>query len=104
MSEKQHPGISMHKIPVGGGFMGLLFAVGSALIFLLGLPALWYFVAFSGALGVVVAVIIQGASRRRSNRGQSLSILSATEAAPPKTPSNESRINWLRWIPRLNPA
>jgi hypothetical protein len=35
-----HPGITMHKLPVGGGFMGLVFAVGSVAIFLFGIPAL----------------------------------------------------------------
>ena len=51
MSEDRHPGISMHKLPVGGGFIGILFALGSAVIFILGFPTLWYFVAFSAAFG-----------------------------------------------------
>jgi len=32
MSEDSHPGITMHKLSFGGGFVGLLFAAGSALI------------------------------------------------------------------------
>jgi len=32
MSEDRHPGINMHKLPVGGGFVGILFALGSAVI------------------------------------------------------------------------
>jgi hypothetical protein len=50
-----HPGITIHKIPVGGSFAGLVFAVGSVLIFVLGVPALWYFVALGLLLGIAVA-------------------------------------------------
>lgn len=71
----RHPGITMHKLPVGGGFAGLLFAVGSAVIFILGLPSLWYFVAFSAALGVGLAVIFRLLSSRRSERMKPLSIV-----------------------------
>ena len=74
-----HPGITMHKLPVGGGFAGLVFAVGSALIFILGLPSLWYFVAFSAALGVGIAVILRLVNSRRSERMKPLSIV-ATNA------------------------
>ena len=35
MTNTRHPGITMHKITFGGGFIGLLFAVGSTLIFVL---------------------------------------------------------------------
>src|ERR1700722_2824698 len=47
-----HPGISMHKLPISGGAVGLLFAVGSMLVFLLGIPAMGWFLVGSGALGV----------------------------------------------------
>jgi len=50
MAEKRHPGITMHKLSFGGGLMGLVFAVGSALIFVLGFPTLWYFVALAAGL------------------------------------------------------
>ena len=49
MAADRHPGITMHKLSFGGGFVGLLFAAGSALIFVLGFPTLWYFVAFAVA-------------------------------------------------------
>ena len=71
----RHPGITMHRLPVGGGFAGLLFAVGSAVIFVLGLPSLWYFVAFSAALGVGIAVIFRLVNNRRSERMKPLSIV-----------------------------
>lgn len=88
MIERQHPGISMHKLPVGGGFIGLLFAGGSALVFLLGLPALWYFVAFSAALGIAIALLMRIASARLSNRAKPLSIVSIS----PKTATEARRV------------
>ena len=78
----RHPGISMHQLPIGGGFVGLVFVVGSALIFLLGLPALWYFVAFSAALGVGIAAIFRLVSRGRFERSKPLSILTSRTEAP----------------------
>jgi hypothetical protein len=50
-----HPGISLHKRPVSGGAGGLLFAVGSMLVFLLGIPAMRWFLVGSIVLGVGVA-------------------------------------------------
>ena len=79
MAEKRHPGISMHKLPVSGGAMGMLFAVGSAVIFVLGFPTLWYFVAFSAGLGVAIAWMIRFIHERRSDRRGPLSILTVSE-------------------------
>src|SRR5215469_7297016 len=50
-----HRGITMHRLPVGGDFPGLLFAVGSALIFLLAIPALWYVLVGAVAVGLFIA-------------------------------------------------
>jgi hypothetical protein len=50
-----HRGITMHRLPVGGNFPGLLFALGSMLIFLLAIPALWYVLAGAAALGLLIA-------------------------------------------------
>jgi len=81
MAENRHPGISMHKLPVGGDFVGLLFAVGSALIFVLGLPTLWYFVAFACVLGVGIAIFLKLVNHHRSQHDKPLSILSAPSEA-----------------------
>jgi hypothetical protein len=54
-----HPGISMHKIPVGAGFAGAVFTAGSLAIFLIGLPVLWYFLVGGIALGVGFALILR---------------------------------------------
>ncbi len=75
MANTRHPGITMHKITFGGGFIGILFAAGIALIFVLGFPTLWYFVALAFGLGVAIAFILKLASRYRSDRNRPLSIV-----------------------------
>ena len=75
MTEKWHSGITMHKLSVGGGFIGLLFAAGSALIFILGFPTLWYFVALATVLGIAVALFLKFTSIWRANRNKPLSIM-----------------------------
>lgn len=92
MAAKLHPGITMHKISFGGGFVGLLFAAGSALIFILGFPTLWYFVALAFVLGVGVALFLRLISTRRSDRNRPLSILVAAQAT--ETPKARERMKW----------
>jgi len=53
------PQINISKIPVGAGVAGLIFTLGSMMIFLLGAPVLWYFLAFAAALGVGIAVVLR---------------------------------------------
>ncbi|HTS05723.1 MAG TPA: hypothetical protein VMP68_09075 [Candidatus Eisenbacteria bacterium] len=84
MSEDRHPGISMHKLPVGGGFVGILFAIGSAAIFILGFQTLWYFVAFSAGLGIAIAALIRIFHESRSNRNKPLSILAVEKTQEKK--------------------
>jgi len=93
MAEKRHPGITMHKISFGGGFMGLLFAAGSALIFVLGFPTLWYFVALAAALGVGIAVLLRVLHRTWSDRNRPLSILTNRE---PENSKSYERTKWHR--------
>jgi len=105
MSEKRHPGITMHKLSFGGGFVGLLFALGSALIFVLGFPTLWYFVAFALALGVGIAILLRIVNHRVSERNKPLSILSApekTEAPASGKPDKERHLFQIH--PRLSSA
>ena len=85
MAEKRHPGITMHKLSFGGGFVGLLFAAGSALIFVLGFPTLWYFVALAFALGAGIAVFLRLSSNRRADRNKPLSILAGAENTDRRT-------------------
>ncbi|HTS38393.1 MAG TPA: hypothetical protein VMH04_22150 [Candidatus Solibacter sp.] len=91
MTEKWHSGITMHKISFGGGFIGLLFAAGSALIFVLGFPTLWYFVAFAAVLGVGVAIVLRMFHRIRSHRNKPLSILATPQ---PEAPMSRKRMIW----------
>lgn len=92
MAESRHPGINMHNLPVGGGFIGLLFAVGTSLIFVLGFPTLWYFVALAFALGIVIAFALRAVNQNRSERNKPLSILQSEPtkepAAKPEPPSS----------------
>ena len=92
MSADRHPGITMHKLSFGGGFVGLLFAAGSALIFVLGFPTLWYFVAFAVVLGIGIAAFLSLIGQHRSDRSKPLSILAAPEKqSSPVTQKRASR-------------
>jgi len=93
MAEKRHPGINMHKLSFGGGLEGLTFVIGTILIFVFGLPALWYFVAFAVALGVGIALFLRGASDRLSQRNKPMSLF----AAPDQSPATPARRTSLRW-------
>ena len=53
------PQINVSKIPGGGGIAGALFAVISMLIFLIGIPALRYFLPAAVVLGCGVAFLIR---------------------------------------------
>jgi hypothetical protein len=52
------PQINVSKIVAGGGIAGAIFTVSSTLIFLIGIPALRYFLPAAIVLGCGVAVII----------------------------------------------
>jgi len=52
---ERHPGITMHRIAVGGSIMGALFAIGTVLIFVIGLPVGRWFLLGSVVLGTGVA-------------------------------------------------
>ena len=52
---ERHRGISIHRIAVGRGVMGALFAIGTVLIFVAGLPLGPWFLLVSILLGTAVA-------------------------------------------------
>jgi hypothetical protein len=54
----------MHRLRFGGGFAGLVFAVGALLIFLIGVPAFRPFLLLSIAVGVLIALVLRIARRR----------------------------------------
>jgi fatty acid desaturase len=77
MSENtRSPQINISKIGVGGNLAGLLFAVSTAAIFLIGLPVLWYVFPAAIVLGGGIAVIFHFA--RHENPGSPW-ILSGTK-------------------------
>ncbi len=60
MSEgSPNPQINISKIPGGPGIAGALFAVGSVLIFLIGIPRLRFFLPAAIILGCVVALVLR---------------------------------------------
>jgi len=103
MADERHSGITMHKLSFGGGLMGLLFATGCVLIFLLGFPALWYFVAFAFALGLGVALFLRSASDRLSQRNKPMSLFAASDQRIDTPARRKRRIRWHR-LPRVATA
>lgn len=59
------PQINLSKIPVGGGIAGAIFALGSMMIFLLGIPVLRYVFPAAIVLGLAVAVILHFARHKK---------------------------------------
>ena len=53
------PEINISKIPVGPGVAGVIFTLGTLLIFLFGVPGLWVFFGLALALGLGVAVFLR---------------------------------------------
>ena len=53
----------MHKLPVGAGAAGFIFAVGMVLAFLLKLPALWGFLVPALIAGALVALFLHNLHR-----------------------------------------
>jgi uncharacterized membrane protein HdeD (DUF308 family) len=72
----QTPQINVSKMPVGSGIAGAIFTLGSMAIFLLGIPALRYFLGATVILGGAVALIIR--FRRHETTGAAW-LLSATK-------------------------
>ncbi len=62
---ERHPGITMHRLPVAGGLIGLVFTVGSCLIFLIGIPALRYFLFGALVVGAIIALLLYRWHQRR---------------------------------------
>ena len=76
MSENTpNPQINISKIPGGAGIAGALFALGSMLIFLIGIPRLRYFFIAAIVLGCAIALILRFVHRETPGKPW---ILSAT--------------------------
>ena len=77
-----NPQINVSKIPGGGGFAGVLFAVSSMLIFLIGIPRLRYFFPAAVVLGCGVALILRRIRRETPGKPWILSAAQGTDVAP----------------------
>ncbi len=62
-ADRPHPGITMHQIPVGGGFIGLLFTIGSMAIFLIAIPALWVTLIGAIVFGIGFVLVLRRVHR-----------------------------------------
>ncbi|HVY94821.1 MAG TPA: hypothetical protein VHA14_18795 [Bryobacteraceae bacterium] len=79
----------MSSIRVGGGFMGLLFAVGTVYIFVVGIPAVRGFFVWSLITGVLISLALHLFHKHRPTRPRTILDLSA-DVAP--TPAREGRV------------
>ncbi len=60
----RHPGITMHRLPVGGDIMGTVFALGVVLMFVVGIPLARWFLLGAVILGGVFGLVIARFHRR----------------------------------------
>jgi len=75
MSEgSPNPQINSSKIPGGAGIAGALFAIGSMMIFLVGIPRLRFFLPAAVILGCVVALVLRLIRRETPGKPWILSI------------------------------
>ena len=62
----RHPGISMHKLPVGADVMGAVFAGGIVVMFVVGIPIARWFLLGAAVFGALAgAVMIRFHTRHR---------------------------------------
>jgi type III secretory pathway component EscS len=64
----------MHQLPVAGNFPGLVFAIGTALIFLFAIPALWYVLVAAVVVGLLVAALLQVVHREHPDETARLTL------------------------------
>ena len=84
MREDARPQINASKIVFGGGFAGTIFTVGSMLIFLAGLPVLWYMFPAAVLLGCGVALVLRFVRHKTTGAPWLLSATEKDTVLPPK--------------------
>jgi hypothetical protein len=77
-----NPQINISKIPGGAGIAGALFAIGSMVIFLVGIPRLRFFFLAAIILGCGVALILRLLRRETPGKPWILSATQDADAAP----------------------
>jgi hypothetical protein len=78
--------------------------VGSAHIFVLGFPTLWYFVALAFAFGLAIAGVLRFANNWRTRRNQPLSIMAANDEVRPGCAEPGKDWHLLRATPKFASA
>jgi len=58
LQNRNHPGISMHKIPIGADFAGVTFTIGVVTMSLIAIPEVRYFVGLSLACGSAIGAVL----------------------------------------------
>ena len=86
-----NPQINISKIPGGAGIAGALFALGSTLIFLIGIPRLRYFFVAALILGFGIALILRFIHRETPGKPWILS--THQDADSPTSPVQDARSN-----------
>ena len=71
-----HPGISMHKLPVGGNIAGGLFTIGVVLMVLVGVPLAPWFLLGATVLGAILSIFVMRWHQRHKIEIDDLSALS----------------------------
>ena len=87
--DSSRPQINASNLRVGGEIVGAIFAIGSMLIFMIGIPLLRYVFPVAIVLGSLIALALR--FRRHENPGEPW-LLAATESKtePPPRPKPES--------------
>ncbi len=57
--DTRSPQINVSKLAVGGGIVGLVFAIGSMAIFFIGIPLLRYMFPAAAVLGCAIALVLR---------------------------------------------
>src|SRR5579862_582228 len=91
MSEgSPNPQINVSKIPGGAGIAGALFALGSMLIFLIGIPRLRYFFVAALILGSLVALVLRFVHRETPGKPWIIPGSRGSESTVPRVPAQPS--------------
>lgn len=103
--ERSNPQINVSKIPGDGGIAGALFAIGSMLILVIGIPRLRIFLAAAIILGCGVALILRFARRESPGKPWILADTPATDSASsPAQASDKPQENIRHKLQVLSPA
>jgi hypothetical protein len=79
-----HPGITMHKLPVGGNIMGAVFVIAVVLMILFRVQLALWFILGAAVLGAIMSVFIVRWHRRHKIEIDDLSTLVEPTDKTPK--------------------